>query len=65
PEAVPRCIAGTCQLVAPASGSDDDEPSVLCGTADSSPCPEGQVCVLNHPDAGDATQVGAGSCQNP
>ena len=65
PEAAPRCIAGTCQLVAPASGSDDDEPSVLCGTADSAPCPEGQVCVLNHPDAGDATQVGAGSCQNP
>ena len=64
PGSEPRCIAGTCQLVA-TSGSDGGVPSVLCGTADSPPCPEGQVCVLNHPDAPDASQVGAGSCQNP
>ena len=60
----PRCIAGTCQLVADSAG-DGGAPSVLCGTADSAPCAEGLVCVLNHPDAPDATQVGAGSCQNP
>ena len=64
PEAAPRCIAGTCQLSPPPS-SDGGATSVLCGTADSPPCPEGQVCVLNHPDAPDATQVGAGSCQIP
>jgi hypothetical protein len=62
---VPRCIAGSCQLAAPPADDGDTGPSVLCGTADTAPCPDGQVCVLNDPDAGDATQVGAGSCQNP
>ncbi|HEU5057040.1 MAG TPA: hypothetical protein VFU21_10970 [Kofleriaceae bacterium] len=64
PDSEPRCIVGTCQLVS-TSGSGDGGGSLLCGTADSPPCPEGTVCVLNHPDAPDATQVGAGSCQNP
>lgn len=63
PGAAPRCITGVCQLVASPDG--DGAGSVLCGTADSPSCPEGQVCVLNHPDAPDATQAGAGSCQNP
>lgn len=66
PASVPRCLGGTCQLVTPPMDPDDgNTPSILCGTADSAPCPEGQVCVLNHPDAPDATQVGAGSCQIP
>lgn len=65
PSAAPRCIGGTCQLASPPSDPDDGPPSVLCGTADAPPCPEGQMCVLNHPDAGDATQVAAGSCQDP
>lgn len=66
PESEPRCIAGACRLAVPPSDPGGDaEPSVLCGTTDSPPCPDGQVCVLNHPDAPDATQVGAGSCQNP
>lgn len=66
PDSAPRCIAGSCQLVTPPSEPDGDTaPSVLCGTADTAPCPDGQVCVLNHPDASDATQAGAGSCQIP
>jgi hypothetical protein len=66
PDAEARCVLGECQLVAgrpPDDGS--GAPSVPCGIADSSPCPDGQVCVLNHPDASDATQMGAGSCQDP
>lgn len=66
PDSAPRCIAGSCQLVAPPPPTDGDTaPTVLCGTADTAPCPGGQVCVLNHPDAPDATQAGAGSCQFP
>lgn len=66
PDSEPRCIGGSCRLAAPPSDpGEDDQPSVLCGTADTPPCPDGQVCVLNHPDAGDATQLGAGSCQDP
>ena len=63
-DSAPSCIAGRCQLVSPPN-DDGGGPSILCGTADSAPCPDGSVCVLNHPDAPDATQVGAGSCQNP
>ena len=62
PGSAPSCIAGRCQLAS--SPGDDGAPSILCGTTDSAPCPEGTVCVLNHPDASDATQLGAGSCQN-
>jgi len=64
PGSEPRCIAGSCQLVSSPS-EDGETPSVLCGTADTPPCPDGQVCVLNHPEGGDATQVGAGSCRTP
>jgi hypothetical protein len=65
PDSEPRCIGGTCRLAGPpGEPGGDDAPSLLCGTADTPPCPDGQVCVLNHPDAGDATQLGAGSCQD-
>jgi hypothetical protein len=63
----PRCIAQTCVL-APAlgDGGDDDGASpgdILCGRDGDPSCPEGQVCVLNHPEAGDATRLGLGTCQ--
>ena len=70
---IPRCIAQTCTLGPDGeSGGDDggdgdggDSPVdevILCGVPDFPPCPEGQVCVLNNPDANDATRMGVGSC---
>jgi hypothetical protein len=73
-ELVPRCIAQGCTL-GPAAGSGDDgggdgdggdgppgPDGNLCGVPDFPPCPTGQVCVLNHPDGGDATRMGVGTC---
>jgi hypothetical protein len=66
---VPRCVAQTCTLGPPDEGGDDGdgggEPGNFCGTPDLPACPEGQVCVLNHPDATDATMMGVGSCVDP
>ncbi len=72
---IPRCIAQTCTLGPDGgTGGDDDgagdgdggdggsDDDVLCGVPDFPPCPKGQVCVLNHPDANDATRMGVGSC---
>jgi hypothetical protein len=65
PSREPRCVYGHCELSAPpGDGSGDDVPSVRCGIDGDPPCEGGQVCVLNHPDGGDATRAGAGSCQN-
>ena len=65
PDSEPRCIGGSCRLsVPPSEPGDDEPPSILCGTPETPPCRDGQVCVLNHPDAGDATQQGAGSCRD-
>jgi len=64
PASEPRCIGGTCRLSVPPSEPGDETPSILCGTAETPPCRDGQVCVLNHPDAGDATQQSAGSCRD-
>lgn len=70
---IPRCIAQTCTL-GPDGGSGGDDgdgdggddggsdDGILCGVPDFPPCPKGQVCVLNHPDANDATRMGVGSC---
>lgn len=78
-EFVPRCIAQACTLGPPdgGGGSDDgddgnddgdggspEEPGSLCGFPGRATCPPGQVCVLNHPDAGDATRVGVGTCRD-
>lgn len=70
---IPRCIAQTCTLGPDGgSGGDDDGGGdggdspvgdvSLCGVPDFPPCPQGQICVLNHPDANDATRMGVGSC---
>jgi hypothetical protein len=64
---VPRCVAQTCTLGPTGDGGDDGddgsgEPENFCGTPDLPTCPRGQVCVLNHPDAGDATRMAVGSC---
>jgi hypothetical protein len=72
-ELVPRCIAQTCTLgPGGGSGGDDDGGGddgdggdggiQLCGVPDLPPCPKGQACVLNHPDAKDATRMGVGAC---
>jgi len=60
-DAEPRCVAGRCHLVSAASGSG----ASLCGAPDAPPCPSGTVCVLNHPDASDATELRVGTCQAP
>ena len=67
PAQEPRCVYGHCELSSPPSdggGMDGDIPAIRCGIEGDPPCAGGQVCVLNHPDGGDATQAGAGSCQN-
>jgi|GEM_PF-1276620 len=67
PADVPRCIDGTCMLAPDPGGEDDspeppgDEPAV-CGTPDRT-CPAGQVCVLNDPEAQEATNRGLGVCR--
>lgn len=52
-----RCLSGQCTLVAatapPADGT--------CGRPDLPPCPVGQVCVINAPDA----ESGVGRCEAP
>jgi hypothetical protein len=71
---VPACLAGTCELVAAGvgepppgmdAGTDDPGPTdgAECGTPDRPPCPEGQVCVLNDPEADDATDHRVGVCR--
>ena len=70
PTEEPRCVFGRCELSSPPTdpGGDDgmseEPPAVRCGITGDPPCEGGQVCVLNHPDGGDATLAGAGSCQN-
>jgi hypothetical protein len=78
PGLVPRCIAQTCTLApgddddggddAGDDGGDGDGDGsggvgAFCGVPDFPPCPPGQMCVLNHPDAGDATRMGLGTCR--
>jgi hypothetical protein len=66
---VARCVAQTCALGPPDEGGDDGDgsggPGNFCGTPDLPACPKGQLCVLNHPDASDATRMGVGSCVDP
>lgn len=68
---MPRCMAGQCVLASPpptapaADGGPGDGTTIYCGTPDQPGCPPGTVCVLNHPEAKDATQLGVGSCQPP
>jgi hypothetical protein len=75
PGLVPRCIAQACTLAPEPDGSGDDgggddgdgdgaTPSGdFCGVPDFPPCPPGLMCVLNHPDAEDATRIGLGTCR--
>ncbi len=77
PDLVPRCIAGTCQLGAQpgdyngdaGTGCDGDAGCndlgllQFCGTPDYPPCPDGQVCILNDPEANEASLSGVGVCQ--
>lgn len=72
PELVPRCLNNTCVLLSQPSGSFTPDAGAgggggqaYCGAADLPPCPEGQTCVLNSPDAEDANMNGLGVCQAP
>ncbi len=72
PEFVPRCLGGVCALGAPPdaglipdAGLDDsptDPP--YCGGS-YGPCPPDQVCVLNDPEADEASSMGVGVCRTP
>jgi hypothetical protein len=59
PDALARCMAGVCVL----SSSPGDGGSGACGTEQTGPCPAGEVCVLNDPEAADATALGVGVCR--
>ncbi len=78
PDMTPRCLAGICQLGAQPldyngdagvgcegtdGGCEDGVAPQYCGAADYPACPDGQVCVLNDPDANEANQSGVGVCQ--
>ncbi len=72
PELIPRCLGGACALAAPPDSGlvpdagPDDSPSdpAYCGGS-YGPCPPDQVCVLNDPDADEASSMGVGVCRTP
>jgi hypothetical protein len=75
PSLVPLCIAQTCTLGPPRDGGGDDGgddgdgdgssgEGQFCGVPEYPSCPKGQECILNHPDAGDATRMGVGTCRD-
>jgi hypothetical protein len=72
PELVPRCLGGACALAAPPGpgltpdAGPDDSPAdpAYCGGS-YGPCPPDQVCVLNDPDADEASSMGVGVCRTP
>ena len=55
PDLAPRCVQGTCALVA------GPLPDNACGRADLAACPEGEACYVNASDQ--ATMHGVGVCQ--
>jgi hypothetical protein len=65
PDAVPMCVAGQCHLVTSGADGGSGPGATLCGSPETGACPAGTVCVLNHPEASEATQLGVGSCQSP
>lgn len=63
-DATPRCIAETCVLTgSPETVPPDSNESILCGTPAFPVCETGMVCILNDPQANDATLVGVGICR--
>jgi hypothetical protein len=75
---VPRCIAQACTLAPGDDGGSDDGDGGdgdggdgespggegdLCGVPGYTSCQAGLMCVLNHPDGGDATDIGVGTCR--
>lgn len=62
-DVIPRCFGGQCQLVSNEPPDGDAAPDTLCGTDAFAPCPAGQVCVLNDPDADLASDYGVGVCR--
>lgn len=59
PAAIPRCLAGQCQL-ATAGEPPPTLPQGACGRPDLPPCPAGSRCVLNQSD--EAGPLGVGVC---
>lgn len=58
----PKCVNGHCEL-APAMPEDNQGSLGWCGRSDLPACADGQVCVLNDPEAKEATQAGVGVCR--
>lgn len=71
-ELTAQCLGGVCALALPPSSGlvpdagPDDSPTdpVFCGGT-YGPCPTDQVCVLNDPDADEASSMGVGVCKTP
>lgn len=66
PDAEASCVANQCALLgAGIDGPPDGAGSgQWCGSPELGPCPDGTFCVLNAPQANDATQSGVGICQS-
>lgn len=60
---VPRCVAGACALEL-AVDAPPGPAGARCGKPTLPPCPDGTVCVLNDPQANDATLAGVGICRS-
>lgn len=70
-ELVPRCVAGSCALATPPEPDGDDDGGAgdpgamftLCGASHLPACPDGEVCVINDPEASEASAQGLGICR--
>ncbi len=63
----PQCISGSCRLAPTPDVDTTPEPGepARCGTTEWPPCPAGQVCMLNDPEANGAGESGVGVCREP
>lgn len=57
----PVCVFGQCMLTS--AVDTPGTPFTLCGRSDLPPCPDGEVCVLNDPEAKDVSLAGVGVCR--
>jgi len=57
------CVAGQCVLRSTVDMGPSNPVVRLCGSAELPPCESGEVCVLNDPEANDASAFGVGVCR--
>lgn len=62
-DVIPQCLGGACVLAALAPDMGPGAPTP-CGLSELSPCPAGQVCVLNDPESNDDGGFGVGVCRS-